>query len=382
MHSKIYSFLIVGLILVSSFVSCKKTKDKSVDLSNNELVKYAQGFDIQIFNDFSVISIYVPNSDKKVKKNYYIFSAQQQIPDSLQNETIIKVPISKLVAGSTSHIPMLEILNGEHCLIGFPNPQYISSEKTVKRIADGFVKNVGNEQQLNTELLFQLHPDILMVSAFEKPTKENHLLEKSGIIILENSDWLEQDPLGRAEWIKVFGILLGKYHEADSIFNEIAAHYQQLKNQNLNTTHNPKVLTGSLFQDIWYTPAGESYLANLITDAHGDYVWSDTKGNGSLSLSPENVLVRAKNAAIWILPGTVTSYEELHKQHPIYQKFDAFQHHNIYTNAHLKGKNGGLIYYELSPLRPDWLLEDLIHIFHPTIKDTTALHFFAPLNLN
>ena len=201
-------------------------------------------------------------------------------------------------------------------------------------------------------------------------------MEKLGIPVLMNADWMEETPLGRAEWIKFFGALYDKSDIADSLFQNITQNYLSLKSKAQKTTSEPTVLSGSLFQNVWYTPAGESFLAQMIKDAHAHYLWAETKGNGSLSLNFESVLNKAQKADYWIAPGDFLKQSDFKEQQPLYGQFEALSKGNTYTYAHLRNKNGGFLYLELSPLHPDWVLEDFIQIFHPEINSHKPLHFF------
>lgn len=368
--------LIFVLIFTSTFISCKKNVVEPFSELKKSNVKYAQGFDIKHFTNFTKLILY---SSITPKKEFYIIEKNQTIPDSLRLKNIIRVPIQKLVATSTSHIPMIEAFAAEATLVGFPNKQYISSEKTYHLVQKGQITELGNENEMNMEMLLALNPDVLMTTAQQKSSKWENNLKTSHINLVENSDWLEKHPLGRSEWIKVFGLLFNQTAKADSIFNSISDNYNHLKNSVLSKKTKPKVMCGSLFQDIWYMPAGESFLAQMMADAQANYLWSETKGTGSLSLSPEMVLSKAKNADFWIAPGDFTTYSQFGNQHKIYQSFDAFTKKNVFTYAHRKGKNGGLLFFETSPLHPDWVLEDLISIFHPELKKNNGFHYFSNL---
>ena len=197
--------------------------------------------------------------------------------------------------------------------------------------------------------------------------------------MIYNGDWVEKHPLGKAEWIKFFGVLYGKEKEADSIFNHIEKQYLDAKKLVQNVSKKPTILSGAMFKDIWYLPKGDSWQATVIEDAGGNYLWSQTEGTGSIALSIESVLDKAQNADFWIAPSQYTSYSKLISDNKVYGEFDAFKNQNIHTFAKAKGATGGLLYYELAPNRPDLVLKDLISILHPDLlaQKTT---FFTPLD--
>ena len=205
-------------------------------------------------------------------------------------------------------------------------------------------------------------------------------IQKVGINVIYNGDWLEETPLGRAEWIKFFGILFDKEKKADSIFNVIEANYLNAKKIALKAPKKPSILSGAIMsKDIWNLPAGESFVAQFLKDANLNYLWKDSKGKGSLSLSFESVFDKAKNANFWITPGYFSSKEQLMQSNQIYAQFDAFNNNKIYTPINKKGKTGGVIYYELASTRPDLVLKDIIKITNPDLLTDYKFTFFEKM---
>ena len=237
---------------------------------------------------------------------------------------------------------------------------------------------VSGNQSLNTEVILDLKPDVIMGYGLDNknPTLDN--LEKNGLKVILNGDWNEQSPLGKVEWIKLFGVLFGKEKQANEIFKSIEKTYYETLKLVEKTKVKPTVFSGSLYEDKWYLPQGESWGAKFITNANGNYLWSKTKGTGSLSLSFEKVYSIAKNADIWFMD-QYTSLEEIKNANPHYSQFKAFKAKNIYSFSKKKGKTGGVIYYELAPNRPDLVLKDLVKIFHPELLPNYQLYFFEKL---
>ena len=368
----------LSLIAIVVFVQCENHENKTSKSFQNEIV-YAKGFQIKTFTNFKILTINRAFIGDVKTSEYYIFPKNNSIPDSLTHKKIIRTPINRIVCTSTSHIPMLEVLNEENKLVGFPNTHYISSEKTCELIRKGKITDVGHEQAINPEVLLSLKPDLFVGFAVDQSSKMYENIEKIGIPVLMNGDWMEESPLGRAEWIKFFGLLFEKENQANKIFDSIEKNYLNLKLSAQGTSSNPTVMNGSLFQDVWYTAAGNSFLAQMINDASANYLWKNSQGTGSLALSIENVLDIGKNADFWIAPGDFISMEQMIISNKIYKEFNPLKLGKTYTYAHLKGENGGLYYFEMSPLHPDWVLEDLIQIFHPNLFLKKEFHFFKKL---
>ena len=220
-------FRIVLFLFIFSLIGCKqshKTPKNEIESSENS-IQYAKGFEIYKHQGFSIVKITHPWPDAKESYTYILREKNGIIPDSLQQFTIIPIPLKSIVVTSTTHIPALELLGVENTLVGFPSTDYISSKKTRKRIDAGKVREVGVNENLNTEVLIDMKPDVIVSFGLNNsnPTLDN--LQKSGLKVMLNGDWTEQSPLGKAEWIKFFGALYGLDSKANTIFSEIEAAY-------------------------------------------------------------------------------------------------------------------------------------------------------------
>ena len=373
------------LIIIHSFfliliISCKKeNKVFEQKKQSKSTIKYAKGFDVVSENGVKKLIIKSPYQNAKQQFEYIILSKHTNKKE-ITNKNTISVPVEKLVATSTTHIPMVELLNQENAIIGFPFSKYISSPKTRNRIDNGFIKEIGKENALNTEILLDLQPELIVGFSVSGADKSLSVIEKAGIPVIYNGDWLEETPLGRAEWIKFFGVLFDKEQQADSIFNTIETNYNQAKKLVLKTGKSKTVLSGAMMsKEVWNLPAGESFATKFLNDANLNYYWKTTKGKGSLSLSFESVLDKAQEADLWLNPGYFSTKEQLLSSNQLYKEFKAFKNDNIYSPSIKKGKTGGIIYYELAPTRPDLVLKDLIKISNPKLLPNYEFTFFQKM---
>ncbi|MGJ8744524.1 ABC transporter substrate-binding protein [Polaribacter sp.] len=373
--------LIPVLLFFLITVSCKKKEIKiDTNTKTESAIKYAKGFDIVNEGGIKKLIIKSAYQNSEEIKKYTIWKKikNKQLNDVLEHE--ILVPIKKMVVTSTTHIPMVELLNEESSITGFPHAKYVSSEKTRHLIDAGKITEIGQEGSLNTEILLDLQPELVVGYSVSSADKSLTTIQKSGIPVIYNGDWLEETPLGRAEWIKFFGVLFDKEKQADSIFNTIENNYLAAKKIALKSLQNKTVLSGAIMsKDIWNLPAGESFVAQFLKDANLNYLWQDSKGKGSLSLSFESVFDKAQNADFWVAPGFFASKQQLLQSNQIYAEFNAFKKDNIYTPSTKKGKTGGIIYYELAPTRPDLVLKDLIKITNPELLPNYTLKFFEKM---
>lgn len=294
-------------------------------------------------------------------------------------DAVVQLPVERLVVTSTTHIPALEMLGATEKLAGFPGLDYISSPQTRARIGQGAIAELGANEQLNTEKVLELQPDLLVGFGVTEAPRPYRPLQDAGIAVVYNGDWMEQSPLGKAEWIKFFGLLLGQEQQAQRLFEEIEANYLLARDLAASAPDSPSVLSGALYRDVWYLPAGESWAAAFLRDAHATYLWGDTPGTGSLSLSLEAVLEQGREAEFWLAPSQYTSYAEMRAANAHYEQFSPFGRRTIYTYARSKGPGSGLLYFELGPARPDWVLKDLIFYLHPGLLPDYEPVFFKPL---
>lgn len=374
------------LLLFLIFVNCKEDKGlhQKSQASDKEItsLSYAQGFSIENHQDFKVLEIKNPwpKSDKTYR---YALVSKEMAPKITLNkdefDAILITPIQKIVVTSTTHIPALELLNAENTLIGFPDTNFISSEKTRALIDQGLLRELGKNESINTEVLLELRPELVIGFGIDGNNKTFDNIQKAGIPVIYNGDWVEKSPLAKAEWIKFFGVLYNKEKEADSIFKNIETNYLDAKKIAQNVTQRPTVLSGAMYKDIWYLPSGTSSEAILLKDANANYLWSDTTDKGSLSLNFEVVFDKAKEAEIWISPSYYSSLEAIEKASPHYTKFRAFQNKAVYSFVNTTGKTGGVTYFEMGMSRPDLVLKDLIKIAHPELLNDYEPHFFERL---
>lgn len=375
-HFLLYAISLCYILLL---MGCKnETATPTAAVAHNE-IHYAKGFSLVRYKGYTVVKVNNPWPKATQSYTYILKEKNAIVPDSLQQFTTIAVPVKRIVVTSTTHIPSLEMLNEEKSLVGFPHLDYISSEKVRHLIDTGKVKELGNNQSLNLEVLIDLQPEVVIGYGLDNSNPSLDKMEHNGLKVVLNGDWNEQTPLGKAEWIKLFGALYGKSDKANALFNTIEKDYMNTLKIVSRVKEQPSILAGDIFEGKWYLPEGNSWGCQLLKEAKGNYIWADTKGTGSLSLSFETVLEKAKNADIWITSGQFGSLKEMTSSNPHYAQFKAFQQKNVYSFAGKKGKTGGVLYYELAPNRPDLVLKDIVKVLHPELLVGYKLFFFEKL---
>lgn len=365
-----FSFL---YFLFFFLIGCKKETQAVKTISSENQIEFATGFELYLYDDFKILKT------KEGTQSYVLHRKDVQIPDSLKTYESVIVPVQTIVVTSTTHIPSLEMLGVENTLVGFPGLNYISSEKIRKRIETNHVKEVGQNERLNSEILIDLSPEMVVSFTITESNQTLETLKNAGLKVLLNDDWNEKHPLGKAEWIKFFGALYDLDNKAAAVFENIKTDYEVAKQLAQTATTKPTILSGTLYEDVWYLPKGDSWSSQFLTDANTEYYWKDSSGVGSLALSFEEVFAIAQEADYWIGAGIFSSLEEMKKSNPHYNEFKAFQEGKIYSFSTKKGATGGALYYELAPNRPDLVLKDIIKITHPELLPDYELHFFEAL---
>lgn len=379
---KINSYRILFVFIFLTLTACKKTEKldtKTISNTKNE-IEYATSLAIYKQNGYSIVKVINPWPNAEKDFTYILKEKNATVPDSLQKYNTIQVPLESIVVTSTTIVPYLEMLGVENKLVGFPHTDFISSVKTRKLIDNGTVKNVGQNEKLNMEMLIDRSPELIVTFGIDNNNPMLDNLTKSGLKVLIQADWMEQSPLGKAEWIKLYGALFGKEKEAKNQFETIVKNYKDALALVATKKPTATVLYGSMYQDQWYVAKANSWVAQFIKDAKANYLWSDVAGTGSIGLSFEQVLEKAKSANYWIASGSYKTVAELNAINPHYSQFDAFKTKQVYTFEGKTGATGGTIYYETAPSRPDLVLKDYIKIFHPELLPNYTFTFAQKLN--
>jgi iron complex transport system substrate-binding protein len=280
----------------------------------------------------------------------------------------IEVPVKNMAVLSTTHIGMLDALKALDCVKGTTDVNFVANELVRQGVRSGRIVSFNDETSLTPERLLEKELSLVVYSGFGKAFPNEEKLKKLGILALADYDWREEHPLGKAEWIKVFGYLTGKEKAAIAYFDEVEKSYTSMR----VLVKNPKsVLVGSLIGDVWYAPAGQSYMARILKDAGADYIYRKEKGTGSCERTLEQVFKDQEKADIWINAGA-TSLSALKDQQAKYALFTPFRTGNVYCYTHNSN-----YFWEMSAVNPHWILSDFSVI--TGTKAAVPLHFYKRL---
>ncbi|MEM9748501.1 MAG: ABC transporter substrate-binding protein [Actinomycetota bacterium] len=245
---------------------------------------------------------------------------------------------------------------------------FVSSQAVLDRSGD--LIEYASEGALDTEVALTAGADVLMTGGTED--EAHQVLRDAGLAVVANAEWLEPTPLGRAEWIKYMSVLFNEEAAATEQFEAVEADYDAVVAlaADVPEGERPSVMTGADFGGTFFAAGGDSYVAKLIADAGGAYVWSDNTDTGSLELDLETQLERAGDAEIWINGSTSwTSLGGMLEEEPRYGEFAAQQSGEVWVYNKIQNENGGVDYFERGVTRPDLVLADLLKIFHPELAE-------------
>ena len=386
MRKDLFAFLI---IIIGVFTSCNHSQTR-LEASGGDTVRfeYARHLKIVKYQGYSISTLNDPWKQGKILHTYALVpkgKAGDEVckafsSDNNQEVTIVRTPITRSVVFTTVHCALLYDLKAESAIKGVCDLQYISIPDVQQRaklpISDAHhVADCGNSMSSNVEKIIDLKPEAIMVSPFENSGGYGKL-DKLHIPLIEMADYMEESSLGRAEWMKFYGMLFGREKAADSLFNEVKSNYEQLMQKAQTAKQIRSVFTERMMGNVWYVPGGRSVIGGLLQDARARYVFANDTHSGSVALSFESVLDRAGKADIWLFkynehPSTL---QELLKENAGYGEFKAVKTHQVFACDCTRQP-----YYEEVSFHPDKLLSDVIQIVHPDIAGFAPMHYYQRL---
>jgi iron complex transport system substrate-binding protein len=377
--------IILSILILIAAASCndrggEAAREKSV--ANNSVL-FARRLSIEQTNDFTRVTIINPwQGADNVNITYYLVKRGSPMPTGIDSSIVIMVPLRKIVCMSTTYIAMISALGEEKSIVGMSGTGFMYSEDLKIRADSGYIKDVGYESNLNKELILKILPDVTMIYGVGSESSGYvGKIEELGINVIYNADYLETDPLGKAEWIKLFGALYCRERMADSIFNAESAAYNKLKSFIAgNITEKPQVLLGLPFKDTWFISPGNSFISKLIDDAGGAYLWKDTKSAVSMPFGLENVYLKAVNADFWLNIGTVKTKNEIPAVDPRLTALSCFKRGNLFNNNNRVTDAGGNDFWESGTVYPHLILQDIATILHPELFPEKEMYYYRKIN--
>jgi iron complex transport system substrate-binding protein len=365
------------------FLSCSDHgSSRAAGKKGTNLIRYASRLSIEKEGNITKVTILNPwQGADNISMTWYLIKRGDMIPAGIDSEKVVFIPVRKIICMSTTHLAMVSAINEDKSVIGMSGIQYIYSPVLRQMAESGLIKDVGYESNLNKELIVNLAPDLVMIYGVgnESTGYVGKLLEL-GVKVMYNADYLETEPLAKAEWIKLFGTIFCHETVADSIFSAESQDYNELKSMIAGKNiSRPKVMLGLPFKDTWFVSPGNSFISTLISDAGGDYLWKDSRSSVSMPLGLENVWTKAMNADYWLNISTVMTRDEIPVVDNRLSLIPCFIKDNLFNNNRRISPGGGNDFWESGAIHPHLILRDIGAILHPELFPDKNLYYYRKI---
>ena len=341
---------------------------------------YATGFHIVGAEGKQSTIIRVTNpwqSADEVETMLFIARGGEKAPNGFRGQ-VLQGDAKRVVCMSSSHIAMLDAIGAVERVVGVSGKNFITNPYVVahqRTIAD-----VGYDGNMNFELLVAQRPDIVLLYGVTGACTMESKLDELGIPYIYIGEYVEEDPLGKAEWLIALAEIVGLRQQGQTYFSELPQRYEQLKSMAAFAhTPAPKVMLNTPYADSWFMPSTTSYMARLIADAGGDYIYKRNTSNHSLPIDMEDAALLTTQADVWINVGNVNSVADLCRQFPKFAQMPCVQRGEVYNCDKRRVTGGGNDYWESGVVHPDVILRDLIKIFHPELVSDKDFVYYRKL---
>ena len=345
---KIFTFLVLILL-----ISCNNTDNQE----NKDWVKISENLQY-----------------RENKELFFLKSGKKEY--RLQKK---RIPFQKIMVFNTTLLGFITELGQENKIVGIAGTQYVFSERIKTLIFSGKIQEVGNEQKYDVEKIISLKPDVIFTNYIVSFENTYETLRKNGIEIIFLDDYMEQNPLEKAAYLKLFGKLLGEEQKSEDIYAEIELNYHNLIKKVKKSERKYKVIVGEMYGNHWFMAGGQSYVAHYLKDANAEYLFGNNQEKGAIPISFEEVFVKSRKAEYWMNLGNYHSKQELLALNSAYQKLPVFRNGKIYSIAKRQKGDANDI-FEQGSVRVDWVLKDYIKIFHPEVLPEDTLLYMKELN--
>ena len=369
----ISAFILASLLLLVSCVSNKKT---SLEAFNQDIYtpEYASGFKILGADNVqsTLIQVFNPwQGAKDVEMSYFISRNGEQAPAGFTGPTI-PAGAKQIVCMSSSYIAMLDALGQADRIVAVSGIDYVSNPYIIAH--KDSIKDMGPE--MNYELLLGLKPDVVLLYGIgDAQTAVTDKLKELSIPYMYVGEYLEESPLGKAEWMVALSELTDSREKGIEIFSEIPKRYQTLKDLTASVEQRPTVMFNTPWNDSWIMPSTKSYMAQLVNDAGADYIYKENTSNSSAPIGLETAYGLIQKADYWINVGMAYTLDELKAVNPKFTDAKSVREKTAYNNNLRLTATGGNEYWESAVVRPDIVLRDLIHIFHPELVSDSLYYY-------
>ncbi len=385
--SHFYYFLLFLFLFScnSDIKTDESTQNKVIEIPIDSLkLIHANQFRSYSYPDFKTVEIYDKN--QKLQQRYLLYKGKNKPTTNLKYDVALQIPLKRMISRSTKYATFISVLDNVDNLVGFVGSQYVSNQKIRKNIENQKIKEVGNDDGsgINFEALLNLEPDAIFTydaSLYGGTSDTQQKMKELGLPMIICNETLEKTPLGQAEWIKFFGVLFEKEEKATAIFDKVKSNYDSLKNltASIKKENKPTLFFNVWYNETWFMPNGESYVAQFAKDAGAIYLWNDLEGTGASPLAIESVYDKAEQADYWFHASDWKNMNQLMSSDRRFVSFKSVKNKSVFNHNKRQLKDGGNDYFESGVAFPDKILEDFIKILHPKLIENKELYFYGNL---
>lgn len=366
----------ITLLCLLFLASCVYNKKTSLEAFKQDVYtpEYATGFKILGAKNAQSTLIQVSNpwqGAKNVTMSYFI-SRNGELPPTGFTGPTIPAGAQHIVCMSSSYIAMLDALGQVDRIVAVSGINYIANPYILAH--KDSIKDMGPE--INYELLLGLKPDVVLLYGIgDAQTAVTDKLKELAIPYMYVGEYLEESPLGKAEWLVALSELTDSRDKGIDVFREIPKRYQALKDLTASVEQRPTVMFNTPWNDSWVMPSTQSYMVQLVTDAGADYIYKENTSNSSAPIGLETAYGLIQKADYWINVGTASTLDELKNMNPKFADAKSVRDKTVYNNNLRITATGGNDYWESAVVRPNVVLRDLIHIFHPELVSDSTYYY-------
>lgn len=370
----------------SSMPGCIKDFDSSKDyFPDKATFSDARGLTVSYHKSYKVVTVKTPSNTSKKETTYVLVQCgapQPKLDGDLAQAQKITIPTTRVALGSTTEPMKFQMMNKLDSVVGMTSVDKVGDPKTRQALRDHKVADFGvgdGTTEVNTEKLAALRPDLFIISGHDDPTKFAKVKEMGTPVVAE-PDFLENTPLGRAEWIKYDALFVNAEKAANAKYDDIAKRYHETTKLTANVTTRPSVLYGYQFKGVWYIKSNENYSIQFLRDAGGEYVFKDVHGVTSSKLDTETILKKAHDADFWI-DGQINESQKasiptIVKDDPRMKALKPVRNGNVWNGVLRDDPKHGNDYWQTGVVRPDLVLADLSAILHPELSPNHTFTFY------
>ena len=327
--------------------------------------RHARLFSLERVGAVQVLRNALPWGGATEERAWVLVPSGASVPSSLAKLPRISVPAKRVVALTIPAVSALSLLGCPDRIVGVGGKRFLYDPAGVRGAAEVGPEG-GMGPDVDLERIVALKPDLVLAYVYtpqERAAAER--LTSLGVPVVFLSEYLEETPLGMAEWLVAVGALVDREARARDLFDRTVGAYGEIRARARGAKTRPRVMAGSSFQGTWYVAGRDSWLARLVEDAGGTYLWEDLPGRGSVPVDGERVFVQAERAEAWVQCGLWRTLEEIRRSDPRLARLRPLREKRVFNNDARSRPGGGNDVYESGVWRPDRILGDLGSVLHP-----------------